>query len=95
MAQKFNGLLKRAMSLGPDLLKIVSKVYEPGVVIERKFRGYDLAFKTDEDGNPVLLFIGKKKEGGTIRGQRYARRLMKNKEGKVVKDHWDDKGKAE
>jgi hypothetical protein len=82
------------MSLGPALIKILSKTYEPSTLIERKFRGYDIAFKTDESGNPILLFIGKKTEAGTIRGERYARRLVKDNEGNVIKDHWDDKGKA-
>lgn len=83
------------MALGADLLKLLSKSYEPSSLIERKFRGYDIAFKTDEEGNPVLLFIGKKTASGTIRGQRYARRLVKDHEGRYIKDHWDDKGKAE
>lgn len=82
------------MALGPDLLKILSKTYEPLIFIERKFRGYDLAFKTDEEGNPILLFMGKKNESGTIRGHRYARRLIKSDDGKVIKDHWDDKGRT-
>jgi hypothetical protein len=56
------------MALSPDLLKILSKKYDPSALIEKRFRGYDLAIKTDEEGNPVLLFIGKKNETGKIRG---------------------------
>lgn len=82
------------MPLGPDIIKILSKTYEPLIFIERKFRGYDLSFKTDEEGNPVLLFIGTKNQSGSIRGHRYSRRLVKDKEGKIIKDHWDDKGKT-
>ena len=82
------------MALGGDLIKLMSKIYEPGAFLEKKFRGYDLGFKTDAEGNPVLLFVGKKTQKGSIKGTRYARRLIKDKEGKVIKDHWDDKGPA-
>jgi hypothetical protein len=33
------------------------------------FQRYDLAFKTDETGRPVLLFIGKKDDQGKIKGE--------------------------
>jgi hypothetical protein len=33
------------------------------------FQRYDLAFKTDETGRPVLLFIGKKDGQGKIKGE--------------------------
>lgn len=62
-------------------------------MFERKFKGYDIAFKTDDEGNPILLFIGKKNDQGLIKGQRYARRLLKDKSGTIIKDHWDDKGR--
>lgn len=82
------------MPLGAPILKIVNKVYEPSAFIEKRFQGYDLGFKTDEQGNPILLFIGKKDASGNIRGQRFARRLAKDKNGNIIKDHWDDKGPA-
>ncbi|RXK86449.1 hypothetical protein [Filimonas effusa] len=82
------------MSLGPALLKLLDKKYAPLTMVEQKFKGYDLSFKTDVDGLPILLFIGKRDEGGNVRGERYARRLAKDKEGAVIKDHWDFKGKA-
>ena len=80
--------------LGEPLLKKLSRQYEPSSMIELKFRGYDLAVKTDEEGNPIVLFIGKASEKGIIKGDRYARRLLKDKEGKVIKDHWDYKGRV-
>lgn len=82
------------MALGTQLLKILSKKYTPSAMIEQKFQRYDLAFKTDDEGNPILLFIGRKDDTGRIRGDRYARRLVKDEEGKIIKDHWDDKGPA-
>jgi hypothetical protein len=82
------------MSLGPAILKILSKQYEPSSFVEKRFQRYDLGFKTDEEGNPILLFIGTKDEAGHIRGRRYARRLVRDANGKIIKDHWDDKGTA-
>ncbi|HEX8461976.1 MAG TPA: hypothetical protein VF623_11120 [Segetibacter sp.] len=82
------------MALGEDLQKKISKKFEPSSTLEMKFKGYDLSFKTDEEGNAILLFIGKKTEAGTIRGERYARTLKKDREGKIFKDHWELKGKA-
>jgi hypothetical protein len=82
------------MALSEDLQKKLSKPFEPSTMVEMKFKGYDLAIKTDEDGNAILLFIGKKTELGTIKGERYSRTLKKNREGKIFKDHWEMKGKA-
>lgn len=82
------------MKMGDQLLKKLNKKYEPSAMVHLHFRDYDLAMKTDEEGNPVLLFIGTANEQGTIKGDRYARRLLKDGEGKVVKDHWDYKGKV-
>jgi hypothetical protein len=76
------------------VLKILNKIYQPGTMVEIKFKRYDLAFKTDEKGRPILLFIGQKDASGRISGERYARRLIENTEGVILKDHWDHKGKA-
>lgn len=80
--------------LKESILQILSKIYQPATLVEMKFKRYDLAFKTDEKGRPILLFIGEKDSNGKIRGERYARRLMENTEGILLKDHWDHKGKA-
>jgi len=82
------------MALGPAILKILNKQYEPSSFVEKKFQRYDLGFKTDTEGNPILLFMGTKDASGNIRGRRYARRLVKDPDGKIIKDHWDDKGEA-
>jgi predicted peptidase len=80
--------------IGEALLKKLSKVYEPSAMVNLKFKTYDLAVKTDEEGNPVLLFMGKADSEGKIKGDRYARRLLKDNTGKIIKDHWDYKGKV-
>lgn len=82
------------MKIGDELKKKLSKTYEPSSMVEMAFKGNDLAFKTDPDGNPVLLFIGRKTESGNIRGERYARTLKRDTNGTIIKDHWDLKGKA-
>ena len=82
------------MSLGTPILKILNKKYEADSFIERKFLRYDLGFRTDNEGNPIIVFVGKKDSSGKIKGRRYARRLVKNAEGETVRDHWDDKGPA-
>ena len=82
------------MKLKERMLAELSKTYEPSTLIEKRFGRYDIAFKTDEVGRPVLLFMGSKDENGHIRGDRYARRLKFNDAGEVLKDHWEHKGKA-
>jgi hypothetical protein len=80
------------MALGPAILKILSKKYEVNAFVEKRFKRYDLGFKTDDEGNPIVLFMGTKESSGKIRGRRYARRLVKDSNGIIIKDHWDDKG---
>jgi len=82
------------MALSEELQKKLGKKYEASSMIEMKFKGYNVSFKTDDEGNAILLFIGKKTEQGTIKGERYARTLKKDREGKIFKDHWELKGKA-
>lgn len=82
------------MALGAALQKKLSKKFEPGVMLDMQFKGYDLSFKTDDEGNAILLFIGTRNEDGHIKGERYARTLKKDREGHIIKDHWELKGKA-
>ena len=82
------------MELGEEILKILNKTYEPSSLVETRFKRYDLAFKTDEAGRPILLFMGQKDENGKIKGERFARRLKQGNNGEMLKDHWDNKGKA-
>ncbi|RZL69582.1 MAG: hypothetical protein EOO93_01145 [Pedobacter sp.] len=81
-------------SLKEPILKILSKTYEPLTMIEQSFGRYDMAFRTDEAGRPILFFLGRKDSNGKIKGDRYARRLVFDKDGKILKDHLDNKGKA-
>jgi hypothetical protein len=82
------------MKLGRDLQVKLNKQYEPNSLISMKYKGNDIAFKTDVDGNPVLLFIGRKTNDDKIKGERYKRTLKIDLLGTIVKDHWELKGKA-
>ncbi|RVU02489.1 hypothetical protein EOD41_00685 [Mucilaginibacter limnophilus] len=82
------------MELGNEIMKVLNKTYEPSTMIETQFKRYDIAFKTDEEGRPILLFMGKKDNKGNIKGERFARRLKVGPNGEVIKDHWENKGKA-
>ncbi len=80
------------MALGEDLLKKLRKKFEPAAMVKFRYRTNDIAVQTDNEGNAVKMFIGKLKEDGMIRGDRYVRNIIKDREGKVIKDHWDRKG---
>lgn len=82
------------MSLGDDLLKKINKKFEPSTTVSLRYRSYDLVLVTDKEGNAVQLFLGKANEEGVIKGDRYARTLKYDREGRLIKDHWERKGKA-
>ena len=82
------------MKLNQSLLLKLSKKYEPSAMIDLKFRGKDLSFKTDDEGNPIVLFIGKMQLDGKIKGERFTRTLVRDMHGYLIKDHWDLKGKT-
>ncbi len=82
------------MELKEPVLKVLNKIYEPDSMIEKPFKKYYMTFKTDEAGRPILLFLGKKEVDGRIKGERFSRRLKTDSGGKIIKDHWEHKGKA-
>jgi hypothetical protein len=82
------------MALSEVILKKINKEFAPNTWVELQFRSYDIVLKTDEHGNAVQMFIGKMKEDGMIKGERYSRKIVRDKEGKILKQHWDRKGKT-
>ncbi len=77
------------------ILKLLGRIYEPDAMIELMFGRYDLAIKTDGKGRAKLLFPGSKDQHtGKIKGARFAIRLIENENAEVLKDHWENKGKA-
>lgn len=79
--------------LGEGVRKLLNKPYPASSINEITYRGRDIAFKTDDKGRPVLLFIGKKIAPGKIRGERYVRNMVISSDGKL-KDQWEKKGKV-
>ncbi|HUQ96243.1 MAG TPA: hypothetical protein VM010_01155 [Chitinophagaceae bacterium] len=82
------------MKLRDELVKKLSKTFEPSTLIDDSFRGNDIRFKTDSAGNAIQLFVGRRSADGTIKGTRYARTLKRDALGNLLKDHWEEKGKA-
>lgn len=82
------------MALSEALIKKLFAKFPAGELSDLRYRGNDLTVKADEAGNAILLFIGKRLDDGHIKGERYARRLLQDAQGAVIKDHWELKGKS-
>lgn len=82
------------MGLSRHLQFTLNKHFEPSSFITMRYKEQDLAFKTDSEGNPILLFIGRKDKNGKIKGERYVRTLKKDVIENIIKDHWELKGKS-
>ena len=83
------------MALSAKLEEKLSKVYEPSSRIDDHFKGNDITFITNERGEPVTLFIGKRRSDGAINGERYVRTIKRQADGvSVQSSHWDLKGKV-
>ena len=83
------------MPLSQDLEKKLAKPFPPQSRIDDSFRGNDLTIITDENGDAISLFIGKRNPDGSIRGERYSRKLVREAgTGRLLKSHWDLKGKV-
>jgi hypothetical protein len=83
------------MPIGSTLEKKLNKVYAPSSRIDEVFHGHDITMITNENGEPIHLFIGKRNDDGSIRGEHYARRIQREPGSeRIVKSHWDNKGKV-
>lgn len=82
------------MKLGEEILKHLNKLYAPSKTEQIRFKSYDIIIRTNEAGEAIQAFVGKFTDGGTIKGDRYARTLKYNRNGIKIKDHWERKGKA-
>jgi hypothetical protein len=82
------------MPLHHELDKKLSKTFEPSSRIDDVFKGYDITFVTNEHGEPVTLFFGKRRPDGLIAGERYTRTIKRQPGSQEVKSsHWDLRGK--
>ena len=82
------------MSLGDEILKKINKKFDPSTKVSLRYKSYDLLLITDKEGNAIQLFMGKENEQGIIKGDHYARTLKYDRDGVLIKDHWERKGKA-
>jgi hypothetical protein len=79
--------------IGKDLEAKLNKRYVSSSRVDAIFRGNDITFFTNEFGEPITLFIGTRREDGNIIGECYVRRIKERIGDKIVKSHWDNKGK--
>lgn len=82
------------MALSNDLIKKLKAKFEVSTTNQFRYRNSDIVVQTDEEGNAVRAFIGKADNEGIVKGDRYSRTLKKDREGRIIKDHWERKGKA-
>ncbi len=81
------------MKLADKLVKLINRKHEPGTMVSLRFGQQDIRLRTDKEGNAVQMFIGREKEG-VIWGDRYSRTIITDREGQLLKDYWERKGKA-
>jgi hypothetical protein len=83
------------MALSTKLEAKLNKRYEPSSRIDEVYKGNDITFVTNERGEPVTLFIGKRGSDGAIAGERYVRTIKRSTDGENIQhSHWDLKGKV-
>ena len=81
--------------IGEVLIKKLEKIYPPSKRIDDVFKGNDITFITNENGEAVTLYIGKRMENGAIKGDLFVRKIIRSADGKTIeKSHWDNKGKV-
>ena len=83
------------MAINPKLMKVLEKTYAAQERYDQKLLGNDITFITNEHGEPVTLFIGKRRDDGSIIGERYVRRIVRKPDSlEIQKSHWENKGKV-
>ena len=84
------------MALNKKITYFLEKTYAPDSRIDDVMLGNDLTFITNELGEPVTLFIGKRRPDGAITGERYVRKIVRKPGSQqILKSHWDLKGKVD
>lgn len=83
------------MPFQPALEAKLARIYPPNATLAETYRGKDLTLLTNDKGQAVTCFIGKRQADGSIAGERYVRRLQYEPDGSTIrKSHWDLKGKV-
>jgi hypothetical protein len=83
-----------AMSMSDDLIKKLSRKFEPSTTTQFRYRSHDVVVQTNDEGEAIRAFVGRADDEGIVKGERFSRVLKKDSEGKIIKDHWDKKGRA-
>lgn len=94
MHENCSQIQKLNMKISEDLMKKINKPYEPSSMISFRYRSNDIALQTDNEGRAIRMFIGKLKEDGRIKGDRFSRTIIKDRDGHILKDYWEQKGTA-
>ncbi len=85
----------RTMAISAKLEKKLAKPYAPSSRIDEVYLGNDITIISNDRGEAIHLFIGKRNEDGSIRGEHYARRIQREPgSDRIIKSHWDNKGKV-
>lgn len=83
------------MPLNQKLQQELSKIYEPRQRYYKRFAGKDMTFITNDLGEPVTLFIGSRNSDGSIKGERFVRKIVRHADRQaILKSHWESKGKV-
>ena len=83
------------MKLNSKLEAKLNKKYPANTRLDEHYANLDVTIITNEEGDAVTAFVGKRREDGAIAGDRYVRRITKSADqAKVLKSHWEYKGKV-
>lgn len=81
-------------NMSAELVNKLNKKYAPGARIDDVFRGKEITFLTNNLGEPITLYIGKRNAQGQISGECFFRRIKKRVEGEIKESHWNNQGKV-
>lgn len=79
---------------GKKLESKLNKKNQPSSRIDGVVGATDYTLLTNENGEPVQAYVGKRKENGEIKGDIYNRRIKKRENGIIKESHWDNQGKV-
>ena len=85
---------KISKGIGKALETKLNKIYKPSTRFDDTFKGNDITYITNENGEPVTLYIGKRNADGNISGNLFTRKIKSRQDNKITESHWDNKGKV-
>jgi hypothetical protein len=83
------------MALNKKIEIYLQKVFTPDARLHEKLLGSDITIVTNNFGEAVTLFIGKRRPDNNITGERYVRRIIRKPNSlEILRSHWELKGKV-